>query len=139
MFEKSLIASQVQHASVEQRWTAAASITLQVAVVGLVIGRFGGQQRPSAGQRRIVRPGQNVIVTDADLFQTDSSRAAGRIQVLRHLDRDTGATAVQQQYVVTGRDQQQVAEAGAQHDTGVAIENDDDVAAAAERDQPDSE
>jgi protein TonB len=37
MFERSLIASQVQHASVEQRWTAAASITLQVAVAGLVI------------------------------------------------------------------------------------------------------
>jgi periplasmic protein TonB len=37
MFERSLIASRVQHASVEQRWTAAASITLQVAVAGLVI------------------------------------------------------------------------------------------------------
>jgi protein TonB len=37
MFEKSLIASQVQHSSVAQRWTAAASITLQVAAAGLVI------------------------------------------------------------------------------------------------------
>ncbi len=37
MFERSLIASRVQHASVEQRWTAAVSITLQVAAAGLVI------------------------------------------------------------------------------------------------------
>jgi len=37
MFERSLIASRVQHASVEQRWTAAASITLQIAAAGLVI------------------------------------------------------------------------------------------------------
>jgi periplasmic protein TonB len=37
MFERSLIASQVQHASAAQRWTAAASITLQVAAAGLVI------------------------------------------------------------------------------------------------------
>jgi protein TonB len=37
MFERSLIASQVQHASAAQRWTAAASITLQVAAAGVVI------------------------------------------------------------------------------------------------------
>ncbi len=37
MFERSLIASQVQHASVEQRWTATVSIALQVAAAGLVI------------------------------------------------------------------------------------------------------
>ena len=37
MFERSLIASQVQHATVEQRWTATVSITLQVAAAGLVI------------------------------------------------------------------------------------------------------
>ena len=37
MFERSLIASRVQHASAAQRWTAAASITLQVAAAGLVV------------------------------------------------------------------------------------------------------
>jgi protein TonB len=37
MFERSLIASQVQYASVEQKWTATVSIALQIAAAGLVI------------------------------------------------------------------------------------------------------
>ncbi len=38
MFERSLIVSQQSHASAEQRWTAAASITLQIALAGLIVG-----------------------------------------------------------------------------------------------------
>lgn len=37
MFERSLIASQVQYASMEQKWTATVSIALQVAAAGLVV------------------------------------------------------------------------------------------------------
>jgi periplasmic protein TonB len=37
MFERSLIASQVQYASMEQKWTAITSIALQVAAAGLVV------------------------------------------------------------------------------------------------------
>jgi protein TonB len=37
MFERSLIASSVQYASVEQKWTATVSIALQIAAAGLVI------------------------------------------------------------------------------------------------------
>ncbi len=92
-----------------------------VDAVGGPPDRLGGQQRPGARQRRVVRSAQNVVVADADLLQPDTSGAPGGIQVLRHLDRDAGAAALDHQHVVTGRDQQQVAQAGAQHDAGVTV------------------
>ena len=48
-------------------------------------------------------------------------RSVGSGRGFRHLDRDPGASAVQQQHVVTGNKQQQVGQAGAEHDTGVAV------------------
>ena len=83
--------------------------------------RLGGQQRPRPRQCRVVGSRQDVVVADADLLQADPSGAAGRIQVLRHLDGDAGAAALDHQHVVTGRDQQQVAESRAEHDAGVTV------------------
>ena len=92
-----------------------------VDAVGGPTDRLGGQQRPGARQRRVVCSRQDVVVADADLLQPDTSGAPGRIQVLRHLDRDAGAATLHHQHVVTGRDQQQVAEARAEHDAGVTV------------------
>ena len=83
--------------------------------------RLSGQQGPGARQRRFPCPTKDVAVADADLLQVDTSGASGRIQVLRHLDRYTSAITFQHQHVVARCDQQQVAQAGAEHDPGLTV------------------
>ena len=67
--------------------------------------------RASADSRA---PRQDVVGGHGHVLQPDPSGAPGRIEVLGHLHRHAGAIALQHQHVVTGGDQQQLGQPGAQ-------------------------
>ncbi len=83
--------------------------------------RLSGQQRPRPSQRRFPRPVQDIVGSDAHVLQADTSGAPSWVEVVRHVNRHTGAAAFQQQNIVTRGDQQQLGEPGAQHDSGVTV------------------
>ena len=90
-----------------------------VHAVGRPAHRLGGQQRPRPGQRRFPCPRHDVVGGDAHPLQADAPGTPGRVEVLRHLDRHTGAAGFQQQDVIAGGNHQQVGEPGAEHDPGL--------------------
>jgi hypothetical protein len=83
--------------------------------------RLGGQQGSRQGQCRLPRPCQDVGVGHPHVLQTNPPGSPCRIEVFRHLDRDTLAVALEHQHVVARGDQQQLGKPGTQHDSGLTI------------------
>ena len=79
---------------------------------------LGRVQRAGAGQCGVARPGE-CVVADSNVGQYNAPRAPTAVQVLRHVNRDTGSRALHHQHVLTAGQQQNVGQSRAQHHAGV--------------------
>ena len=77
---------------------------------------LGGEQGAGVGQRDVPRSGQHVGGRAGERYPAG---AAGAVQVAGHLDAHATGVSLHHNDVVTGRQQQHIGQADAEHDSGV--------------------